>query len=207
MAAAPASDALGEVLASREADYLGANEGLARAARKAMVALWEEARAAQASKKRRRKNASKFLSGKTTLHVEGFDAEQIWAQLDVQVPLLISNAERMCDRILKADDSESDLNESDEDEDVDILGGEGPASSDLGEDEEGSEDEEGLEEGEEEEPLEPEPNEDNAELLPTEEGFFRLGQMEDFVRQAEENFEQQQGNSMLITGDSYAHSR
>ena len=39
--------------------------------------------------------------------------------------------------------------------------------------------------------VEEEEDGDGAALLPTEEGFFRLGQMEDFVQQAEELYEKE----------------
>ncbi|UPQ99264.1 U3 small nucleolar ribonucleoprotein MPP10 [Chloropicon primus] len=206
-AAAP----LSLLLEAEEGDFLGRE-------RKKQAELVKAARSALAD------------LGPGKIHVQGFDAEQIWYQLDLQTTKHLASLDKklgaLLDRIedqesesesdvesgeaASSDDSEfeeflaHELQEEQARSDTSLEDDEDSSGSDSSdeddEDDDGSSSEDaGVAAGESHsESEEDSEGEVEGELLPTEDQFFRLGQMEDFVQQAEELYEKE----MMDEGES-----
>ena len=204
--AAMRSASVRSVLESKEEDYVGdRKEHLAGTTREAVSQLWNTIAGAgkpRKSKDKRGTSGRPALRGSrhlSELFVDGFDVEQIWYQLDLQTPKLLkavdkqlkrmkSEAAKIDELLLKGEEStsgeseQSFESESESEEDLSDLAQ--PDEASLSEEDGiGSDDSEGAAEDEKEE--------NAAELLPTEDSFFRLGEMEAFVQQAEEEYEKE----------------
>ena len=211
--------ALARILEAGPGDFVGRDAGdkeeFCGVARTAVAGLWNATLGLAVDPKTRKRH------GLEKIFVEGFDAEQIWCQLDQQTPKLLKSIDKQLERIEEAGNaarlededggSESESGESggepasSDDSQFDeflthelaeeaaksdsTLDDSGSYSSDVSDDEGDGEDPDVASESNS---SEDEDEEEEGDLLPTEDQFFRLGQMEDFVQQAEELYEREQ---------------
>ena len=190
------------VLRSKAGDYVSPpNAALSAAARQSLLDLWRDVRGAVGERGRGRGRSA------GPLYVEGFDAEQIWTQLEMNAAPLLRSIETRCDELAASSEGAAgDASDDDEvasDDGSDEMRSEGEPSSsspslDAVESPQWSDDED-----DDADPVGGDGDGDGrGELLPTEEGFFRLDQMEDFVQQAEKAFEEE----MQRAGDDASES-
>lgn len=181
--------------------FLQPSEELSTLARAAARALYSYATSSSAANTHAdRPTAAASLAMLPELHVEGFDAEQVWLQLDMASAQLVRRAERLLKKAgpepsLLTPETEEDLSdlltgadlEGGEDADLDTSHSDESASDDSvseasddaeREDEEAATDDVATAKGNYK-------RQDDKKLLPTEDKFLRLDDLESFLEDAE----------------------